>query len=169
MRRRILFCLSLTLLLGCASSTVSLDRVEGVYATHFDGIPDRSRVCAVLTNRGTEPVQWVRLRLLSYADAGARRQVSHWVAREPLAPGESAAVELIDPPVAREAELSVQSAGRAANAPFGRTARRSPACSEAELLATAHAESSQRTADGIEIVPLAWRGSGERDALAAAD
>ena len=96
------------------------------------------------------------------------RLVSHWVLRESLAPGESAAIELEDPPVAQQVTLSVQRAGTS-QSPVGRPARRSEICSQAALVAAAEAASAGRTAEGIEIRPLTPRGGDERDTLVAAD
>jgi len=174
MRRRILsvlgFCSALVLA-ACASAPVTLDRVEGVYTTHFDGIPDQSRVCAVLTNRGSTLVGWVRLRMVAYGSSDERRSrlVSHWVLAKPLAPGQSVAVELLDPPVVREVELSVQRSGAGGRAPVGRPVRRSDACDADAMLAAAQAEHAGRTASGIEVVGLVDRGAARRDTLVAGD
>ncbi len=174
MRRRILSVLSSACslaLTACASAPVTLDRVEGVYTTHFDGIPDQSRVCAVLTNRGSTPVGWVRLRMVAYASSDERRSrlVSHWVLAEPLAAGQSAAVELLDPPVAREVELSVQRSGAGSKAPVGRPLRRSETCDSEALLAAVQADHAGRTASGIEVVGVVDRGASQRDTLVAGD
>lgn len=172
MRRRSLSVLALPFLLvlaACASAPLTLDRVEGVYTTHFDGIPDQSRVCAVLTNHGDTPVRWVRLRLVAFATPGERRSrlVSHWVLPEAIAPGESAAVELENPPVVGEVQLRVQRTGRGENTPAGRPVRRSDACDADALLAAAEAESEQRTASDMRVQALVDRDAPRRDALVA--
>ena len=174
MRRRILsvLCSSCVLALAsCASAPVTLDRVEGVYTTHFDGIPDQSRVCVVLTNRGSTAVGWVRLRMVGYPGGEERRSrlVSHWVLAEPLAPGQSVAVELLDPPVVREVELSVQRSGAGAQAPVGRPVRRADSCDAETLLAAVQADQAGRTASGIEVVGLVDRGADQRDTFVAGD
>ncbi len=174
MRRRSLCSLSafcITILLGCASTPVSLDRVRGVYTTHFDGIPDQSRVCAVLTNQGKAPIRWVRLKLRTWDAYRERRRgrTSYWVYREPISPGASVAVELENPPIVSEIRLSVHQSGRGAGGPAGRPARRSQQCSQAELIASARADSASRTAAGIEIRAVAQHGRGDADVLVASD
>ena len=174
MRRRILsvLCSSFVLALAsCASAPISLDHVAGVYTTHFDGIPDQSRVCAVLTNRGASAVSWVRLRMVGYSDLDERRGrlVSHWVLAEPLAPGQSATFELLDPPVVREVELSVQRTGTGGQAPVGRPVQRTESCDTDALQAAVEADQAGRTATGIEVVGLVDRGADQRDSFVASD
>jgi len=159
------------LLWGCASSApVSLDHYRGVYTTHFDGIPDQSRICAVVTNTGPVPVQWVRLRLRAYSQLGARRTSWHsnWLYPKPIDVGETVILELIDPPVVDEFELKVVRSGRHPAARPGRPLRRSPDCSESALSAALEQEFEARVAPGVEIRPMARRNDPTSQVLVAA-
>ena len=148
--------LALLLLAGtgiaCATPGVTLDDYRGLYTTHFDGIPDRALVCAVLTNRGAEPVEWVRLRLVSSSSLGEKpgRWASHWVWSGSLEPGGSVAIRLADPPVAERMLLSVRGSGRGRK-PRGRPSQAAAGCSIAGLRSAARASQSERTAFGIEL------------------
>jgi len=155
--------------IGCAQSAVSLDGYGGVYTTHFDGVPDASRVCALLSNRGEHAVDWVRLRLRTFSEyEGVQARLSSsWVYAFPLAPGESIAVELVDPPVSPEIELRVRDAGHG-RLPHGRLVRASTQCGEKRLLESTLARMDSRTADGIEVHTLRRRGP-PGDALLASD
>ena len=58
---------------ACATpAPVTLDLYRGVYSTHFDGVPDRAELCALLTNRASHSVDWVTLRLRAYPTYGER-------------------------------------------------------------------------------------------------
>jgi hypothetical protein len=159
------------LLWGCASSPpVSLDHYRGVYTTHFDGIPDQSRICAVITNRGAVPLQWVRLRLRAYSQVGKRRSSwrSNWLYPRPIEVGETVALELVDPPVVDEFELKVVRSGRSPAARPGRPLRRSADCSESALTAALEDEFESRVAPGVEIRPMARAGDPTSQVLVAA-
>ena len=154
--------------LGCAQGAVSLDGYRGVYTTHFDGIPDSSRVCALLTNRGEHAVDWVRLRLRSFShyEGVPARLSSTWVYAHRLAAGESITVELVDPPVAPEVELRLRGSG-SGRAPVGRRARPSSQCGQERLLESSLARQQSRSADGIEVHTLRFRGASGDVLLAA--
>jgi hypothetical protein len=126
-------------LCACATvrSGVDLDFFRGAYATHFDGIPDRSAICAVVSNRTAAAVGWVRLRLESHSRLGDEpgRWVSYWVWRGHLAPGDSVALELSDPPVADQIRLNLRGAGTGGGPASGRTAQRVDDCSDLVLQA----------------------------------
>ena len=155
--------------LGCAQSAVSLDGYRGVYTTHFDGVPDTSRVCALLSNRGERSVDWVRLRLRTFSEYEGvhTRLSSSWVYAFPLAPGETIAVELVDPPVAPEIELRLRGAG-SGRVPHGRLVRASTQCGEQRLLESTLRRMESRSADGIEVHPLQRRGA-RGDVMLAGD
>ncbi len=169
MRSVRLFALLVLAALGCAQSAVSLDGYGGVYTTHFDGVPDASRVCALLSNRGERGVDWVRLRLRTFSEyEGVRTRLSSsWVYAAPLAPGESIAVELVDPPVAPEIELRLRGAGRG-QVPSGRLLRASAQCGEQWLLESTLRRLESRSADGIEVHPLRRHGA-RSDVMLASD
>jgi hypothetical protein len=114
---------------------VTLDLYRGVLATHFDGIPDGSAVCAVLTNRGERAVEWVRLRLRAYPTHGERkgRWTSRWLFTDRLEPGETRTVELVRPPVAEQIELELLEAGSGPPAGRGRLVKPIGHCSEPSL------------------------------------
>ncbi len=144
--------LPLLILLGCATSAVTLDDTVGVYQTHFDNLPDEARICAVLSNRGERTISWVRLRLRAHSDFEGRkgRFTSHWVYAAALAPGERVAVALENPPAAPEIELTLAGSGRG-RVPHGRSLRPTPECSEAALTLIANAAREERLADGLEL------------------
>jgi hypothetical protein len=126
--------------LGCAAGAgprATLDGYRGAWTTHFGGVPDRAGICAVVTNRGATPIDWVRLRLRSFSSLGPEdgRWTSYWVLRETLMPGESAAFALENPPVADEIELDLRDEGSRATAARGRRAYRVGACNESALRA----------------------------------
>lgn len=153
--------------IACSTPSVTLDRYRGLYTTHFDGIPDRALVCAVLTNRGEEPVDWVRLRLVSSSTLGARpgrrasrrvsRWASNWVWSGRLEPGASVAIRLPDPPVAEHIALGLRGSGRG-RTPRGRTSEAAPGCSIDVLESAARASLASRTAPGIELHAALPRG-----------
>ena len=68
--RRSLTLLAILSLTGCAGAAVTVQSFQGVYSTHFDGVPDDAAICVVLTNVGSGPVDWTQLRLVSYSDLG---------------------------------------------------------------------------------------------------
>lgn len=139
---------------------VSVDSYRGVVATHFDGIPDRSAVCAVLTNRGARPVHWVRLRLRSYPETEARRRwISKWLYEGTIRPGETRAVRLVAPPVAGAIELQTLDSGRGRPDLRGRPVEDLRSCSERELRAGLARERTGRTAPGLASYPIVRRGS----------
>ncbi len=146
--------------IGVACATpVTLDDYRGLYTTHFDGIPDRALVCAVLTNRGERPVDWVRLRLVSSSSLGEQpgRWVSDWVWSGSLEPGGSVAIRLTDPPVAERMVLRVRGSGRDPK-PRGRPSEPAAGCSIDSLRREARASQSERTAYGIELHAALPRG-----------
>jgi hypothetical protein len=124
-------------LLACAGPRppVDLDRFRGVYTTHFEGIPNRAAVCAVVTNRGAGRVDWVRLRLESHSRLGDEpgRWVSYWIWRGRLDPGRSVALQLEDPPMADQIRLDLRSAGPGTPRVSGRPVRPIRDCSETAL------------------------------------
>ena len=148
--------------LACAPG-VTLDGYRGLYTTHFDGIPDRALVCAVLTNRGARPVDWVRLRLISSSSLGEQpgRWRSDWVWSGSLEPGGSVAIRLIDPPVAEQMLLRVRGSGRDRK-PRGRPSESAADCSIESLRSAAQASQSERTAYGIELHSALPHGHEER-------
>jgi hypothetical protein len=163
-----LSCLVLVLTLAaCAGGTgrLDLDRFRGVYTTHFDGIPDRAAVCAVVSNRGTTPIDWLRLKLESVSHLGGQpgRWVSKWTYEGRLEPGQSVALELRDPPVTEQIQLDVASSGRGTPPAGGRPAHRAEQCSERALLARLEREAGGRTAPGREGLTVVRRNDGVRD------
>ncbi len=156
---------------GCAVPSVTLDDYRGVATTHFGGIPDQSRVCAVVTNRGDVAVDWVRLRLRAWGGAGERGRsfTSHWLYGEGLEPGESVAVELMEPPYAAQIELSVRGSGRGQRTRRGRPVQRTAECSEAALVAASQLASSDRPSADIQIGAIHRRGDAPGDVLIAGD
>jgi hypothetical protein len=164
---RVLLALGASALVGCASP-VTLDRYRGAFTTHFDGEPDRAQVCAIVTNHGDGAIDWIRLRLRSWSTLAPEpvRWTSLWVYRARLEPGESAALALVDPPVAEEIELDLRGAGTGVSAPRGRLAAAAPACSDESLQAALGKGESGRTAEGRELHASARRGHPD-DALVA--
>ena len=146
--------------LGCASPPIELDSYNGVYSTHFGGIPDKSRVCAVLVNRRDHPVEWVSLRLKSYSRSGARptRWRTLWLYRGELRPGEAVAVELSDPPIADEIVLTVQRWGSGDSLPPGRLAGAARSCNEADLISALEDESAARGVVDAQVRVMSRRG-----------
>ena len=110
---------------------ITLDHFQGVYSTHFDGVPDRTRVCAVLTNHGTRPVGWVRLKLRAFSQQGELpgEWTSYWVYAQPVAPGQTVALSFQDAPQADQIELHVDRLGSGATRPRGRPLRAARGCS----------------------------------------
>ena len=151
---------------ACVVRSVELERYRGVYSTHFHGIPDRGRICAVISNGRSTPVDWVRLRLASRSALGARpgRWRSMWLYRGRLHPGESVAVELERPPVSDEIRLAVRGAGRGRARRTGRPAVEVPECSERALSAALERDAAAREAPGRVIVRMTIPGA--RDASA---
>jgi hypothetical protein len=157
-------------LLACASSSpVRLDRVQGVYTTHFDGVPDDAAVCAVVSNAGHVPLAWMRLRLRAYSTLGDEpaRWSATWLLEAPLAPGEAVALELHHPPVADEIELRVLDAGSGSPPRAVRLARRSESCSNTSLERVVAERAAGREAPGIAVHRIARRGAPAEDELLA--
>lgn len=158
--------LTLALALGACATVqtgVDLDFYRGAYATHFEGIPDRSAICAVVSNRGAAPVGWVRLRLESHSRLGDEpgRWVSYWLWRGHLEPGDSVALELPDPPVADAVRLDLRGAGSGEGSGAGRAARRVDACSEEVLAASLGS-------GGREVVEVVRRNEGAHEEILVA-
>ncbi len=151
------------LVLGCLHPTVEIDRYRGLVATHFDGVPDRAEVCAIVTNHGDEPVDWVRLRLRSWSRLGDEpgAWTSHWVWRGHLAPASSVVLALPDPPVAEEIALDVRGSGAGERVPPGRAATRAAECSDSALERLAAQADRGRTASGIELRAALRRGDAD--------
>lgn len=157
-------------LLGCATSAVTLDDTRGIHATHFGGLPDETRICAVLTNRGESTLGWLRLRLRAHSDFQGRRGrfTSHWVWNAPLAPGQSVALALENPPAAPEIELTLVGSG-SGRPPRGRPLHATAECSEAALTDVANAAREQREASGLELRSVIVRGRPDPSGLIASD
>jgi hypothetical protein len=142
---------------------VTLDLYRGVFTTHFDGIPDRSAICAVVSNRDVRPVEWVSLRLRAYptyaVTDGERvpRWTSMWTYRGPLKPGETQAFRLARPPVADQIELDLRDAGSGEGPLRGRPLMKSEACSEAWLQQKLASERDGRTAPTMALYPIVRR------------
>ncbi len=140
-------------LAGCARP-VSLERYHGAYSTHFEGIPDRTAVCALVTNRGDESVGWVRLRLRSSSSLGPRpaRLRSHWVYSGDIDPGETVALVFVRPPSAEQIQVDLAGSGSGRVARPGRPLVRAKGCSETGLVVSLERELEERTASGIEVL-----------------
>ena len=154
---RIPLCLLALLICACASSPgLRLERYRGVYSTHFDGIPDQTRICAVITNAGPLPVSWLRLRLQAFSQLGEvpGQWTSYWLYPKPLAPGQTIAVEFRDPPSADRIKLKVSSAGDGDPPRRGRPLRRTRACSEAALQQQLKRERAERNGTQIQLVSI---------------
>jgi hypothetical protein len=157
--------------LGCLGPSVEIDRYRGLVATHFDGVPDRAEVCAIVTNRGDAPIDWVRLRLRSWSRLGEEPAAwtTHWVWRGRLAPAESAAIALPNPPVAEEIALDVRENGAGERVPRGRVASLAAECSEEALRRLAQSGGAGRTASGIELRAALRRGDAEAVVVAQSE
>lgn len=157
-------------LYGCAVQPVTLDLYRGVYTTHFEGIPDESRVCAVISNHGEKRVSWVRLRLRATSRLGEvpGRWTSHWLYEGPIEPGDSVAVELREPPVADQIELDLRRWGSSRPSQPGRQVTASDECSLAALEAAIRRDNGARTAE-IRIVAAGRVGEDVEGVLLAAD
>ena len=140
-------------------SAVTVDHFRGVYSTHFEGIPDQTGICAVISNRGREPVNWIRLRLRSWGDTGQKpgRWKSRWLYEGQLMPGQSVAVEFDNAPNSAQIEISVDRAGSGARVPSGRPLRRVSACSEASLARTLLRINAGREAQNVQMLPIVRR------------
>ncbi len=163
---RIALCLLALLVCACASSPgVRLESYRGVYSTHFDGIPDQTRICAVITNEGRLPVSWLRLRLQAFSQLGEvpGRWTSYWLYPKPLASGQTIAVEFRNPPSADQIELKVSSAGGGDPPRRGRPLRRTRACSEAALQQKLKRESAERGGTEIQLVSIERRNDPSRE------
>ena len=149
------------------SAPVELDHFRGAYSTHFEGIPDRGSVCALVTNRGLESVEWLRLRLVSASRLGEQpgRWISYWTWSGRLDAGESVALELPDPPMADEIRLELRQSGRGPASGSGRKARAIAACSDDAL--RVRLERPDRP--GVRVVPVALRNRGAHDPVLVAD
>ena len=143
------------LLAGCASSRIALDGYSGVYSTHFDGVPDTAAVCALLTNRGEVPVDWTQLRMRARSHLGETvgSWGSSWLYLGRIAPGETVAVELRNPPVADWIHLRLRRAGNG-RPPRGRTATRADGCDDRALEDALAEADDGRTAPGRDFHPM---------------
>ncbi len=157
---RFLTALGAAALAACASP-VSLDRYRGAFTTHFDGVPDQAQVCAVVTNHGDAPVDWLRLRLRSFSafDDEPALWTSLWIYRARLEPGASASISLVDAPVAEEIELELRTTGRGPTPPVGRLAVAASECSDESLRAALGTGDRGRTAEGRELHASTRRGA----------
>ncbi|MFQ5698297.1 MAG: hypothetical protein ACE5IL_08440 [Myxococcota bacterium] len=151
-----------------ADSRVELERFRGIYTTHFGGIPDRSAVCAVVANRSTQPIEWVRLRLESHSALGEKpaRWVSLWLYRGRLAPGAQVSVELAEPPMADQIRLDLRGAGRGRPPGHARTARRVSECSEQALRASLRTSGGTRVASRAQELPVVRRNRTQSERVA---
>jgi hypothetical protein len=157
---------------ACATpAPVTLDLYRGVYSTHFDGVPDRAELCALLTNRASHSVDWVTLRLRAYPTYGERtaRWTSYWTYREHFRPGESRTVRLIRPPVADQVELEVRDAGWGPSPASGRPVVDAESCSEPSLHRDVRANQEGRTAPGMSVYPVIRRNDPESEVVVAQD
>lgn len=147
------------LLTGCVTPPVTLDLYRGVLATHFDGIPEGSAVCALLTNRGARPVDWVRLRMRGFSTHGERggRWASTWLYAGRIESGETRAVRLEHPPVVDQMDLRVVGSGPGSANAMGRPVVDSPRCSEAWLRSQLARTREGRAAPGWSLVPIVRR------------
>jgi len=154
---------------GCLRPPVEIDRYRGLVATHFDGVPDRAEVCAVVTNRSDAEIEWVRLRLRSWSRFGEEPAAftTHWVWRGRLAPNASVAIALPNPPVAEEIALDVRGSGVGERVPRGRRVAEAAACSDDALARVVREGDAGRTASGIELRAALRRGD-TRDAIVVA-
>jgi hypothetical protein len=144
--------------LACSTAGVELRDVRGAYSTHFDGIPDEGRVCAVIHNGRDVPIEWVRLRLVSRSSLGERpgRWRSDWLFRGHIEPGESVAVELERPPMADQGSLRMQRAGRGQVRERGRPVRVVQECSADALSTRLRGATVGRQAKEREIHAIAF-------------
>ena len=151
--------LTLALLLAACASVrpPTLNSYRGVYTTHFDGVPDQIGICAVITNPGPRPVDWVSLKLRSISERGELhgQWSSRWLYPEPLAPGETVAVRFMDPPSSDRIELRIVRLGTGPVPRRGRPLRRMASCSEAALRIPLEADLRERSAPGIRILAVA--------------
>ncbi len=158
--RRAPLLLALLALSSCATGAVRLERYRGAYSTHFEGIPDQAEVCAVVRNRGTRPVEWVELRLLStsqLADEPATWK-STWIYRGHIEPGQRVALRFENPPMADEIEIAVARAGRDTRAPKnGRPLRVAGECTDEALRIALQAELEDRAAPDMVVRSAAQR------------
>jgi hypothetical protein len=157
---------------SCVSGpTVTLDRYRGVLRTHFDGIPDGSAVCAVLRNGSEQRVEWVGLRLRAYPTHGEKpgRWTSKWLYEGHLEPGQSQAIEFVEPPIADEVELEVRGAGSGPSELVGRKVRKVRECSEASLQRRLSADVEGRTAPGVALYSIVRRNDRSAEVVVASD
>jgi hypothetical protein len=140
-----------------------------VYSTHFDGIPDQTGICAVISNRGRKPLNWVRLRLRSYGQVGRKpgRWRSKWLYRELLMPGQSVVVEFEHAPHAAQIEITIDGAGTGTAPRQGRPLRKASTCSEGVLVREIQRLNADREPQGVQILPLVRRNHPEIDAQIA--
>lgn len=144
---------------ACAGPPVHVEDFGGAYATHFGGIPDRGRVCAVVANRSERRLAWIRVRVRAFEDAASRGRpawTADWLYEDGLAPGESVALELRDLAVAPGLELAIGGSSRSGPAPPGRAAERVERCSEPALVDALRRELADRTAD-VAVHPMRRR------------
>ncbi len=159
---------SVLALLVCACATspgVRLERYRGVYSTHFDVIPDETRICAVITNAGPLPVAWVRLRLEAFSQLGEvpGRWTSYWLYPKPVASGQTIAVEFREAPSADQIKLSLSRVGDGSPPRRGRPLRRTRACSEAALQQKLKRERAERSIAEIQLVAIERRNDPARE------
>ncbi len=147
--------------LVCSCRTAQeLDGFHAAYAMHFDGIPDRTGVCAIFKNRSEHALAWIGLRMKAYDDTGevSAQWRSRWVYQGRVEPGESVALELVDPPFATRVELHVGATGTGRPRRGSRPVVRVESCSELGLSARLRGLSSERTAGGRQVVRAAQPG-----------
>ncbi len=145
------------LILSCASCAKPdpwLDGFSAAYTTHFDGVPDQASVCARVTHRGRERLDWIELRLQSFSELGEvpARFRSRWVYLGRLEPGQTISLELANPPAASRVKLRVGRRGTGRPRRPARLASRVETCDDASLARRLEARVADRTAPGITIV-----------------
>ena len=138
---------------GCAASSVSVDSYRGLYSTHFEGIPDRAVICAVVRNTGEQALSWVQLRLHSESRLGAvpASWRSSWLYDGELGPGESVALSFPSPPVSDSVRVEVRRAGHGRPPRSGRRAEAVSSCTETDLYDLVSHFDVGRTAPNREI------------------
>ncbi|MFQ5515354.1 MAG: hypothetical protein ACE5FG_13095 [Myxococcota bacterium] len=154
------------LVLSCAcampQAPLTLDRVRGVYRSHFGGIPDSTGICAVLSNRSERPIAWVRLRLRSYGVSPSKRWrwTSSWLYDGAIPPGQSVALLFEDPPHAQQIEIRIDRFGRGGGRPHpARPLRAVASCSEPNLRSVLADAAEGREATQVQLVPIVRRGA----------
>ncbi|MEE2704473.1 MAG: hypothetical protein VX614_10685 [Myxococcota bacterium] len=153
--------------IGCASTSASVDTYQGLYSTHFEGIPDRAAICAVVRNTSTEALSWVQLRVHSESHLGATPATwrSNWLYHGRLLPGESVALSLPGPPVSDSLRVEILRAGRGRAPRNGRRAEVVDACTETDLYQLLSDLELGRTAPNREIHGMAGSSPQESDSV----